>query len=79
MYINTLITIDSDILGRQPVFTETRVPIESFFNHLEVGVSLDDFLDDFPTVTREQVIAIFDLANKLVNPKNISQFYAAVA
>ncbi|RYE90556.1 MAG: DUF433 domain-containing protein [Cytophagaceae bacterium] len=79
MDINTLITVDPDILGGQPVFAGTRVPVESLFDHLEAGVSLDGFLDDFPTVTKEQAINMLDLANKLLTSKNINQFYAAVA
>ncbi|RYE18309.1 MAG: DUF433 domain-containing protein, partial [Sphingobacteriaceae bacterium] len=53
---DVLITTDADILGGQPVFTGTRVPVESLFDQLEAGVSLDEFLDDFPTVTRALVI-----------------------
>ena len=58
MDINTLITTDADILGGQPVFAGTRVPVESLFDHLEAGVSLNDFLDDFPTVSKEQAIRV---------------------
>ena len=58
MDIKALITIDPDILGGHPVFAGTRVPVESLFDHLEVGVPLDEFLDDFPTVSREQVVAV---------------------
>ena len=65
MDIKALITIGPDTLGGQPVFAGTRVPVESFFDHLEAGVSLDEFLDDFPTVTKEQAIALLDVANKL--------------
>lgn len=50
-----LITIDKDILGGTPVFTGTRVPIESLFDHLEAGVSIEQFLEDFPTVSRQQI------------------------
>ncbi len=79
MDIRELITIDKEILGGQTVFKGTRVPVESLFDHLEAGVSLDDFLEDFPTVTKEQAIALLDLANKLLNTKNLDQLYAAVA
>ncbi|MGH9946001.1 MAG: DUF433 domain-containing protein [Pyrinomonadaceae bacterium] len=48
------VNIDPEILVVTPVFRGTRVPIESLFDHLEGGVSLDEFLDDFPTVSREQ-------------------------
>ena len=50
MDLHALIATDPDILGGQPVFAGTRVPIETLFDHLEAGVSLDEFLDDFPTV-----------------------------
>ena len=79
MDINKLITVDPDILGGQPVFAGTRVPVESLFDHLEAGVSLDEFLDEFPTVGKGQAIAMLDLANKLLTSKNISQLYAAAA
>lgn len=55
-----VININPEILGGTPVFDGTRVPIESLFDHLEAGVSLDEFLDDFPTVRREQAVAIAD-------------------
>ena len=79
MTIHHLITIDPDIQGGQPVFTGTRVPVESLFDHLEAGVSLDDFLADFPTVSREQAVALLDVANKLLTSKNVAELYAAVA
>lgn len=79
MDIRKIITIDDDILSGQPVFTGTRVPVESLFDHLEAGVSLDEFLDDFPTVSKEQAIALLDIANKLLTSKNVEQLYAAVA
>lgn len=79
MNINTLINVDPDILGGQPVFAGTRVLVESLFDHLEAGVSLDEFLDEFPTVAKAQAIALLDLANKLLTSKNIDQLYAAAA
>ncbi len=79
MNISELITIDKDILGGQTVFKGTRVPVESLFDHLESGVSLDAFLEDFPTVTKEQAIALLEVASKLLNTKNLDQLYAAVA
>lgn len=79
MDIRELITIDNDILGGQTVFKGTRVPVESLFDHLEAGISLDSFLEDFPTVTKEQAIALLEWANKIFNTKNIDQLYAAVA
>ncbi|MFZ4057546.1 MAG: DUF433 domain-containing protein, partial [Ferruginibacter sp.] len=60
MNIRDLITIDKEILGGQTVFKGTRVPVESLFDHLEAGVTLDAFLEDFPTVTKEQAVALLD-------------------
>ena len=79
MDVNDIITIDEDILGGQPVFKGTRVPVESLFDHLEAGVPLDEFLDDFPSVSKEQAIALLDIANKLLTSKNVAQLYATVA
>jgi uncharacterized protein (DUF433 family) len=79
MSIDEIITIDEDILAGQPVFKGTRVPVESLFDHLEAGVSLDEFLDDFPTVSKEQAIALLDVANKFLTSKNAAQLYATVA
>ena len=79
MEIRTLITIDPEILGGTPVFTGTRVPVESLFDHLEAGVPLHVFLEDFPSVTREQAVAVLDAASKFMTSKNIEQLYAAVA
>ena len=52
------ITVDPDILGGTPVFRGTRVPIEALLSNLEAGVSVEDFLENFPTVSREQVLEI---------------------
>jgi uncharacterized protein (DUF433 family) len=79
MGINEIITVDEDILGGQPVFRGTRVPVESLFDHLEAGVPLDEFLDDFPTVSKELAIGLLDVANKLLTSKNVAQLYATVA
>lgn len=51
-----LINIDPEILGGEPVFAGTRVPVKTIIDHLAAGDSLDVFLDDFPTVSREQAI-----------------------
>jgi len=79
MELKELISTDPEILGGQPVFKGTRVPIETLFDHLEAGVSLEEFLEDFPTVTKEQAIAILEVANKLLNSKNIAKLYEIAA
>ena len=52
------ITVDPNILGGAPVFRGTRVPIEALFSNLEAGVSIEEFLENFPTVSREQVLEV---------------------
>lgn len=56
--IKDIVSSDKRVLSGQLVFTGTRVPVESLFDHLEAGISLDEFLDDFPSVSREQAIAL---------------------
>lgn len=77
--IKNLITSDKDILGGQPVFKNTRVPLESLFLHLENGISLDVFLEDFPSVSREQAVAVLEIAEKLMTSKNIEKLYETAA
>jgi uncharacterized protein (DUF433 family) len=55
------------------------VPLETLFIHLEKGISLDDFLSDFPTVEREQAIAVLEFAEKIFNSKNIKEIYETAA
>lgn len=77
--IKNIISIDPEILGGQPVFKGTRVPVESLFLHLEKGVSLDEFLEDFPTVSKEQAISILEIAEKIVTSKNLEKLYETAA
>ena len=55
-----LIHSDPEILGGTPVFVGTRVPVQSLFDHLEAGDSIDDFLEGFPSVRREQVVGVLE-------------------
>jgi uncharacterized protein (DUF433 family) len=57
---------NADILGGTPVFTGTRVPVESLIQHLKHGKRLEEFLDDFPSVQREQAEAFLDLAEEVL-------------
>lgn len=57
-----IITCSPDILGGTPVFTGTRVPVQTLLDYLEGGETIDDFLEGFPTVKREQVIAFLEEA-----------------
>ena len=73
--IKNIITIDNAILGGQAVFKGTRVLVESIFTHLERGISLNEFLDDFPSVTKEQAVAVLKIAEKIMTSKNIQKIY----
>lgn len=57
-----VITINPKILSGTPVFTGTRVPVESLIDHLKAGDTLEDFLEGFPGVRREQAEAFLELA-----------------
>jgi uncharacterized protein (DUF433 family) len=64
--VNSIIARDPDVLGGTPVFRGTRVPFQTLLDYLEGGQSLNDFLDDFPTVTREAAIHALEHAKSLV-------------
>ncbi len=57
---------DPDILGGTTVFVGTRVPVRALLDSLEAGVSLHDFLEDFPAVTRDQAVAALELAKQML-------------
>jgi uncharacterized protein (DUF433 family) len=61
-----LINIDKDILGGTPVFIGTRVPVKNLFDYLEEGESISEFLEDFPTVKKEHVEGILEIAQQLL-------------
>jgi uncharacterized protein (DUF433 family) len=61
-----VITKDPDILGGTPVFRGTRVPIQALFDYLEGGDTLEEFLEGFPTVSREVAVAALEEAKQLL-------------
>ena len=61
---NSIVSTSVDVMGGTPVFTGTRVPIQTFLDYLKAGESIDDFLDGFPSVSRAQVIALLEEAGK---------------
>jgi uncharacterized protein (DUF433 family) len=79
MDVKDLISIDPEVLGGQPVFKGTRVPIETLFDHLETGESVDDFLDQFPSVSKVQAISTLEIAGKLMSSKNVMKLYETAA
>lgn len=60
--MSRVVTIDPEIQSGEPVFSGTRVPIKNLFDHLKGGDSIDDFLEGFPSVSREQVLELLNLA-----------------
>ena len=58
------VTVDAEILSGQPVFSGTRVPVDALLENLEAGLSLQGFLDNFPTVSRDQAICVLEFARK---------------
>jgi uncharacterized protein (DUF433 family) len=61
-----VINVDPDILGGTPVFSGTRVPIRNLFDYLETGDTIEIFLEDFEGVSREQVVRVLEISQKLI-------------
>jgi uncharacterized protein (DUF433 family) len=66
---DSIVIRDPGILGGTPVFRGTRVPFQNLLDYIEGGETLDEFLDDFPTVSREAAIAALEHAKALVFDK----------
>jgi len=60
---------DPEILGGTPVFVGTRVPLRNLIDYLEGGQSLDEFLDDFPSVSRDQAVAALEAAHEALTAR----------
>ncbi|HXF40652.1 MAG TPA: DUF433 domain-containing protein [Blastocatellia bacterium] len=61
-----IITSSQDVMGGTPVFAGTRVPVQTLIDYIKGGDSIDDFLDGFPTVTKQQVIAFLEEAEQQI-------------
>ncbi|MEX1132862.1 MAG: DUF433 domain-containing protein [Flavobacteriales bacterium] len=77
--VKELISVDADVLGGCPVFKGTRVPVESLIWHLEKGATLDDFVTDFPSVSRNQATGVLELVGGLFSAEKIGRLYEAAA
>ena len=64
--MNHLITIHPDIQSGTPVFYNTRVPVKNLFDYLKGGHTVDEFIEDFPSVKREQALALLDYVQATV-------------
>ena len=69
MNIDQLVEVDPEKMSGTPVFTGTRVPIKNLFDYLEGGDSLEVFLDDFPTVSREEALGVIEASRQLLLDK----------
>ena len=63
---SSVVHSNPEVLGGTPVFVGTRVPVQSLFDYLEGGETLDEFLHQFPSVTREQAIAALEIGREAV-------------
>jgi uncharacterized protein (DUF433 family) len=69
--LKQIINIDPEIMSGTPVFVGTRVPIKNLFDYLEAGQTIDEFLEDFPSVHREQVLTLLENAEIILTSKKI--------
>ncbi len=67
------ISIDCEVMSGTPVFAGTRVPIQNLFDYLQSGDGLSEFLDDFPSVSREASLAVLEMAKKSLTSQKILQ------
>ena len=70
--MSNLITKDPEILGGTPVFTGTRVPVKTLFDYLEDSYTLDEFLEYFPSVTRELALGVLEESHTALLEKAIA-------
>jgi uncharacterized protein (DUF433 family) len=66
--LSSVVDVNPEILSGTPVFVGTRVPVQTLIDYLEGSDRLDDFLQDFPTVSREQAVAALELARDALRP-----------
>jgi uncharacterized protein (DUF433 family) len=64
--LSNVVSVDPGVMSGTPVFPGTRVPVKSLLDYLAAGDSLDDFLEQFPTVKREQGVALIEVAEHLL-------------
>lgn len=66
------INVDPEIVSGTPVFEGTRVPVDALFNNLSAGISLDEFLENFPSVSREQALAVLKFSHETLQKLGLS-------
>ena len=66
------ISVSPEIQDGAPVFSGTRIRIETFYDFLRIGVSVNEFLDEFPSITRDQALEVYDLVKQQYTPDQIA-------
>lgn len=66
------ISVHPEVQDGAPVFSGTRIRVETFYDFLRVGVSVNEFLDEFPSITRDQALEVYDLMKRQVTPDQIA-------
>lgn len=74
-----IINVDPEIMSGAPVFAGTRVPIKNLFDSLECGETIEEFLDGFPSVRREQVIGLLELSEQMLAAVSPKMFDESIA
>lgn len=71
------INIDPETMGGTPVFTGTRIPVQTLFDYIEGGDDLNEFLDDYPTISKEVAVEVLNMAKKtLTTEKMLNENFA---
>jgi len=79
MPIRDAVQVDPEIPGGQAVFKGTRVPVETIFNYLESGESMERFLSELLCVSREKALSVLETESKIVSNRNFIRLYEAAA
>ncbi len=65
------VSIDPEVMSGAPVFAGTRVPVQNLFDYIEGGEDLSEFLDDFPSVSKEAALAVLEMAKKSLTSEKV--------
>jgi uncharacterized protein (DUF433 family) len=77
--LQNIIVSNPNILGGTPVFKGTRVPVKILFQHLEKNIPLDEFLEDFPTVSQEQAVSVLNFFENILTQAKLNKLYEIAA
>lgn len=78
MNVRDIVNIDPEVQFGAPVFTGTRINVETLLGHFQEGANLDEVLEDFPGIIKERAIATMEICNRFLAAKNLPELYAAI-